>query len=56
MVYWNLSNIANIGAICGYMGMFGLWRSPTKMAPMFSIENIVVCRLGRPLHAMVAIG
>ena len=22
-----LSNIAHIGAICGYMGMFGLWRS-----------------------------
>ena len=25
-----LSNIAHIGAICGYMGMFGLWRSPNQ--------------------------
>ena len=27
MAYWiaYLSNIAHLGAICGYMGMFGLW-------------------------------
>ena len=25
-----LSNIAHMGAICGYMDMFGLWRSPKQ--------------------------
>ena len=30
MAYWSacLSNIAHIGAICGYIAMFGLWNSP----------------------------
>ena len=32
MAYWSayLPNMPYIGAICGYMGMFGLWRSPNQ--------------------------
>ena len=59
MAYWiaYLSNIAHIGAICGYVRMFGLWRLPNQDgADVFYYKNIVICRLGRALHAMVPIG
>ena len=56
MAEWiaHLSKIAHIAARCGYMGMYG--GRLTKMAPMFSIANIVICHLGRSLYALVPIG
>ena len=36
--------------------LWGYGDRPSKMAPMFSIENILICRLGGLLQALVPIG